>query len=234
MKTLRGSVGFSKQPYFKQEEIEQLCNRELQETGLFPLSPAPVRIERFIEKRFGITPEYGELPEGVLGYTRFGQTGVEGMVISRRLSEEASKVAERRINTTLAHEAGHGLLHTYLFVLDADSASLFDHSPDATPGKVLCREDRGSATGKKTYSGRWWEYQANCVMGSILLPRKLIAVCLASLLEKTGLFETTTLPVRNRDAAVRLISETFDVNHAVATIRVGQLFAAGGEKQLTL
>ena len=73
------------------------------------------RIERFIEKKFGLIPEYLSLPAGVLGYTVFGPSHPTRMVIDRGLAETDSIVAQRRINTTLAHEAGHCIFHTQLF-----------------------------------------------------------------------------------------------------------------------
>ena len=112
MKTLRSKTGpFLERPYFPDGVIENTCADELRAVGLLPLSPEPIRIDRFIEKRFKVTPSYEELPEGVLGLTRFNQQGVSEVVVARALDEESSKVAERRIRTTLAHEGGHCLLH---------------------------------------------------------------------------------------------------------------------------
>src|SRR6185503_3785773 len=109
MRNYRSSTGpFQERPFFKSEEIESLCQAELKQFGLLPEHPAPIRIERFVEKRFGITPLYEELPSGVLGFTRFNENGVEAIVVSRSLAEEDTKSSERRISTTLAHEAGHG------------------------------------------------------------------------------------------------------------------------------
>lgn len=115
---------FSEQPFYKIEEVENLCTGELSKVGLLPPTPSPVRIEQFIEKRFKISPVYEELPEGVLGLIEFGPNGVRRIAVSKSLSEDGSKSAERRINTTLAHEAGHGLLHAHLFVLGEKPASL--------------------------------------------------------------------------------------------------------------
>src|SRR5260221_12434173 len=119
MKTVRSKAGpFISRPHFKLTEIEEICATELKAVDLYPSIPEPVRIDRFIEKRFKISHEYEDLPNGVLGFTKFGRRGVEAIVVARALDgDNSGKPAERRLRTTLAHEAGHGLLHTYLFAL---------------------------------------------------------------------------------------------------------------------
>ena len=104
MNILKVQTGpFTERPYYTSQDIESICVDELQRMGLFPESPKPVRIDRFVEKRFGVVPQYENLPHGVLGFTEFGRKGVEAIVVSRLLSEEGSATADRRINTTLAH-----------------------------------------------------------------------------------------------------------------------------------
>src|SRR5713226_7829376 len=70
--------------------------------------------------------DYDDLPQQILGYTQFGPRGVERIVVSRRLAEEDSDVARRRDRATLAHEAGHGLLHAHLFALETSPLLLFE------------------------------------------------------------------------------------------------------------
>lgn len=233
MKVLRTRGPFSERPYYEAKEIERIANEELRSVGLFPSSPKPVRVDRFIEKRFGVTPSYDELPKGVLGYTRFGSNGVEEIIVSRSLSEEGDAVTERRINTTLAHETGHGLLHAHLFVLKTFNQSLFDDE-DASPGKVLCREQSESGGASQTYDGRWWEFQANQLMGSLLLPRTLVFKCLEPWLVEQGSLGTKALPRSDRERAARSLADVFDVNPVVARIRIQQLCLTETERQLTL
>ena len=59
----------TERPYFKLGEIEEICTDALQSADLYPSSPEPIRIDRFVEKRFGDF-EYQDLPDGVLGFTR--------------------------------------------------------------------------------------------------------------------------------------------------------------------
>ena len=126
MKHLRSNAGpFAERPYYKDQEIEHICGDALRKVALFPSSPQAIRIDRFIEKYFSVVPAYEDLPEGVLGLTRFGQSGVQEVVVAKSLDEDTGTVAERRVRTTLAHEGGHGLLHTHLFVLATPSRNLF-------------------------------------------------------------------------------------------------------------
>jgi len=230
MKTFRASKGpFQKRPYFTDTEIENLCLEELQKTKLLPSNPEPIRIERFIEKRFNVTPTYEDLPEGVLGFTRFSSNGVESITVSRGLAEEEGKVSERRINTTLAHEAGHGLLHAHLFAIGSQPERLFGDDFDPKMPKILCRGEKGS------YDGRWWEFQANKTIGALLLPKALVEKALAAaVLTPSGIFGLPQLDAKNRGRAVQLLANTFNVNPAVAKIRLQQLFPENQSAQLAL
>ncbi len=240
MKTFRCNSGpFSEQPYFTPEEFEQICRDELQKAGLYPDKPEPIRIERFIEKRFSITPRYEDMPDGVLGYIRFGPMGVESIVVSRALSEEQTAVARRRLNTTLAHEAGHGLLHAHLFALAAshDVVPLFSPEYDVEAQRILCRDavipgGTQVAAGRR-YDGRWWEFQANKAMGALLLPRDLVVKCLNALLVPRGTFGEMWIKPEQREVAVQKLVSTFDVNPVVGRLRLEELFPKADEQQLT-
>ncbi len=235
MKTYRSTKGpFQERPYFSQNEIEDLCQDELRKVDLLPATPEPIRIERFIEKRFHVTPVYEELPAGVLGFTRFTTTGVKEIVVSRTLSEEETKTAERRINATLAHEAGHGLLHSHLFVVGAQPERLFGSEFDPKAPKILCRDETAGLSKRSQYDGHWWEFQANQVIGALLLPRALVQMALdKSLLKATGTLGLRQLRPEDRGRGVELLASTFNVNPAVAKIRIEQLFPERDDAQLS-
>src|SRR6266849_9353907 len=126
--------------------MQQLLD-ELQKINLYPAVPSPVRIDRFVEKRFGVVPTYEDLPSGLLGFTRFGSKGVEEIVVAKALDHEGTQPAERRLRTTLAHEGGHGLLHAHLFVLGSRPDSLFGDGLAHDAQKILCREGGVSGVG---------------------------------------------------------------------------------------
>lgn len=224
-------------PYYKTEEIELMCADELQNVSLMPSEPRPIRVERFIEKRFGINPTYEDLPDGILGLIEFGTKGVIGITILRSLAEEGSLVSERRVNTSLAHEAGHGLLHAHLFAFGEKPIALFGDDKKSNEPKILCRNDTilGSQGSKTTgYGGQWWEYQANLVIGPLLLPRLLVIDALEPFLLKKGLMGTRKLDPALREVAERTLAQIFDVNAIVARIRLEGLFPVAEDSQLTL
>src|SRR5580704_4654899 len=196
-----------------------MCCDELRGVGLLPSSHEPIRIDRFIEKRFNVSPQYEDLPPGVLGFTRFGKNGVKAVVISAALDAEGGTVAGRRVRTTIAHEGGHGLLHAYLFALDDIPLHLFDrdsHSGD----QILCRDVHGDDKKTHRYDGRWWEVQANRAMGSLLCPKPLVLEAIKPYLSSAGLLGTDVLEECYREAAVRALADVFDVNPVVTRIRL--------------
>ena len=224
MKTLRSTGLFTERPYFTDDEIEQTATRELLDAGLLPTSPAAIRVERFVEKRFNIgAVRYETLPDGVLGFTQFGKNGVDTIVVSRDLSEDGSKVAERRINSTLAHEGGHGLLHAHLFLLDSFSPSLFEDERDVSATTILCRDLQHGSEAHR-YHGCWWEYQANRMMGALLLPRALAIECVRRLTVARGARGTRVLRRELRRRAALLLADTFNVNARLAELRLAKLY----------
>lgn len=237
MKTFRAKTGpFAEQPFYEPSEIESICIDELQKLHLYPSDPVPIRIDRFIEKCFGIQPVYEDLPSGLLGFTRFGSEGVAEIVVARALDEEGTAVAERRLRTTLAHEGGHGLLHSHLFGFGTRPDSLIGDGLAPDSPKILCRNGdvSGIAVTKNKPPYRWWEFQANQAMGALLLPKSLVAKAVASMFVSQGVLGIPVLPDDRRERAVRLVAEAFDVNPIVARIRLDALYPVGAAKQLTL
>jgi hypothetical protein len=229
------SGGFQERPFFKDEDIEAICLSELQNVQLLPLSPAPIRIDRFIEKRFRISHQYEDLTDGVLGLTVFGGNGVEAVIVARALDDEGTKVADRRIRSTLAHEAGHGLLHAQLFGLEQRTQQLFGDFSDPMKPKVLCRDVVASeAKSKQGYDGRWWEFQANCAMGCLLLPKALLDEVLQPFFASRGSFGGRVLSEARRTEAARYVSDVFDTNPIVARFRIDRLYPAKDNAQLSL
>lgn len=226
MRSFRPKSGpFQERPYYEPQEIARICEDALREVDLLPSSPSPIRIDRFIEKRFGVTPVYEDLDKGVLGFTEFGPKGVQSVVVARTLDEEGSRPAERRIRTTLAHEGGHGLLHAHLFALDRQNRPLFGDFTKSNAPKVLCRDiPNASPAHLPGYNYRWWEYQANRAIGAFLLPRALVQLAIAPLLSTQGLMGLQTLRASNLDRAIKLLGDTFDVNPIVARICLQELY----------
>ncbi len=234
MRVVRSRGSKTSRPFFTDDEMERTAAEELRAVDLLPESPQAIRIDRFVEKRFGKCIVYEPLDGGILGYTLFGPKGVQAIVVSRALSEEGGRIAERRINTTIAHEAGHGLLHAYLFILDSFPISLFENASDVTSTQIPCRDERRLPEGRQRYDGRWWEFQANRMMSALLMPRELVRACLQDMVIREGHMGMEVLPDGPRKEATRMLADIFDVNPVVAQIRLLALYPANGRGQLTL
>ncbi len=229
MRTYRSNSGpFVERPYYTLDEIERICSDALKKVGLYPDNPEPIRIDRFIEKRFGVTPEYKYLGQGVLGMAKFGKNGVQGIIVSQALDEESSVTNDRRIRSTLAHEGGHGLLHTHLFAFASDRLLFGENTP--TGPVVLCRDTPDSAK----YSGQWWEFQANKAIGSLLLPRTLVIKALEKYMLHCGSLGLNSLNMASIGCAIDELVNVFDVNQIVASIRIGELFPENQSSQMML
>lgn len=233
MKVYKTRKGPLKEAIFlSQDEMDALCENALLSTGLLPKNPEPIRIDRFIEKKFKIDVTYLDLPQGVLGYTKFSPNGVEEITIDKSFDNIGTVVAERRMRTTLAHEAGHGLIHASLFAVQNDTKTIFGDKYDGTP-RIMCRDinDSSSSTPKK---GEWYEVQANMAIGSLLLPKRLLYMAVRPYLQVTGLLGGTELKEEKREEAIRSIADKFNVNPIVVKIRLERLFPLTNSQQISL
>lgn len=215
---------FPTQPFYKDDEIELISEDALASEKLLPTKPEPIRIDRFIEKRFKIIPTTKDLPAGILGYTTFSTSGVKEIVIASAIDNDDDATTRRRARTTFAHEATHGLLHAHLFATTSTQAAL-PGQETATP-QVMCRDDAP----RHGYDGRWWEVQANKGMAALLLPRRLVRDALTDFLAPDGSLGLFT--INDRTGASKHISATFDVNPIVARYRLDALFPASTQASL--
>lgn len=183
--------------HYERSEVESICFDELKKHGLIPNTPMPIKIDRLFEKRYGIFPEYTYLEEGIWGKTVFGTRGAAKVYISRELAEATDSVSQTQLSSTLAHEAGHCLLHGHLFAL---------HLQDG----CLCRSENVEVErGRRKHL--WHEYQANMCIGPLLMPRNLVM----------GFWRTS--PVQDQELKTRDAAKTFGVSLAVARIRLTEL-----------
>src|SRR5262245_60818071 len=109
--------------WYDDEEIERIVSDELDRAGLTPRPDAPiVDLERFVESHLRADlDQFADLPPDVLGLTRFTagrppaveiNTDLTGLVDDETTSTQGVR---GRWRATIAHEAGHILLHRYLF-----------------------------------------------------------------------------------------------------------------------
>jgi hypothetical protein len=211
---------FAFQLYFDDlGEIDEICLEALKSQSLLPSKPAPVRIERFVEKQFRTPLRYEDLGPDNLGCTIFNSSGaVEAILVSRSLEEQNTTPARRRVRSTVAHEAGHGLLHGPLFI--------GDNFPDRgeKQRRILCRSEDILVETQRSYRGRWWEFQANQAIGSLLLPRSLMN----AFLDQSGIELDSSgsriLTPAQRESLAKKAAVRFDVNPIVVRIRLDSLF----------
>ena len=225
MQVRRSSGGgpFSHVIFLKRDEIDKMCEDALRQAKLFPNEPSPINIEGFIENHLESRLDFGtDLGPEILGFTFFCPKGRPEVVgISPNL-DEGTKVSERRIRATLAHEAGHAMIHPILFMQDGEQKEFLNSNIDLVQRRILCRKTDINPNGK--FDGRWWEFQANCAIGGFLLPKRLIVKCVEHLTTAIGLLGGQILEGHNREMAEALVADTFDVNPVVARIRLSSLF----------
>lgn len=170
-----------KKTFIPKERIERRCLEALDEQGLLPAEPGPVRIDRLLEKRWGIVEEYLDMPPGVLGAAAFDRDGLRRVAISREFDDPGEHVAEKRGRATLAHEIGHGLLHEELwqdYFRDTGQLDMFSAGAGrAREGTLvqMCRDEIINAFNYEHSLFQWWEFQANLAMGFLLVPSPLLS-----------------------------------------------------------
>lgn len=222
------SAGGKQTLYFKSGEIDQICETELRDAGLLPEFPSAIDIELLIESHLECSLDYGDIPNGVLGYTLFDESGKpERVGVSPNLLD-GSATGLHRNRSTLAHEAGHCVLHPSLFT-EEQSPALGGENVDYGSRRILCRDEDFRRT--KGYDGRWWEYQANCAIGGFLLPVGLVNLVVEPFTRKCGIFEMRVLEGAKRDVALRELVEVFEVSFAAAQIRLSMLFPKNEAQQ---
>lgn len=234
MKTYRSTKGpFQEAVHYEDRDVEKIVLEELARVQLLPSEPSPIRVDRFIEKRFKVQIDSTEMKDGVLGFSEFGPNGVQAVYVAKSLDEDQSIPGRRRLRSTIAHEAGHCLLHAHLFVL-SETRPLFADNSDPNSPKVLCR-DLGSDTGiTSAYKGQWWEFQANMAMGHLLLPTPLVKRAAQPYLKAAGNLGAFVLPEQDLDCAARGLAGVFDVNPVVAKIRLEKLYRVERSGQMML
>lgn len=206
--------------WYDDAEIEQIVDDELSRAGLRPSATAPVtNLEQFIESHLGVElDQYAELPNGVLGLTRFAAHCTPSIHISAALTQDADDGqlagARGRWRATLAHEAAHVFLHKYLFDAELIQAELPALTGQlARSGDVQCLNRDFEP---RSRSPR--EVQANKGMAALLMPRGVFRRVAYRLVDAQAGELTVGSP-----AAVALaaeLSSAFDVSKQAAAIRL--------------
>ena len=212
---------FSRRLYFEDGEIDGICEDALRAAGCMPTEPGPVHVDLFIEKYFSCRILYEDIAPAVLGFAVFGPGGSVELVGTARSLFDGTEVGDRRARATLAHEAGHGLLHAELFASESNPALPLQSNYDPGTRRILCRQADLDRLPGRGYHGKWWEWQANQAIGGLLLPRPLVRQHLAL---PAGSERIRALPTADRETTEVEMANTFEVNEIVARIRLDTLF----------
>ena len=83
-----------------------------------------------------------------------------------------------------------------------------------------------------SYAGRWWEFQANQAIGSLLLPSLLMYAFLNQSGIKPAPLRNRVLTPAQREALIKTAAVIFDVNPIVVRIRLDSLFSQKKTEQM--
>jgi len=180
VKQYRGANG-EERLWFDPSEIEQMMASELRKAKLMPTDEAPVvNLESLLERHLKVQlDQYASLEPGVLGLTEFFEGKSPKVSINKDLTGSALDEDESppgvlgRWRATLAHEAGHVILHRCLFEFAAGNMNLFGSHDTGAGGKRLLRCLKRDAT--YASGGDWREVQANQAMAALLMPKSVFA-----------------------------------------------------------
>lgn len=223
---------FLSKPFHHENKIERICTEALEDHGLMPGEPAPIRIDRFIEKHFDLAIEYEDVQkrfgEGTMGACKFNRDGsVARILVDISLEEEESRLGEKRFRSTAAHEGGHGLLHGPLFVerfqAEQDGKLVkVDRCPGVAADGFACRRIGQGGAGRR-YD--WWEVQANKAMASLLLPRKLVDPYVREIMAVPlpKMAWTGKRPDWDLKDVAGMVADKFEVSISMATYRIQEL-----------
>jgi hypothetical protein len=218
--------------WYESDEIEQIAAEQLTRAGLLPTLSNPVTdLERFIEEHLRADlDQYADLPEGVLGLTRFPARGHPVVLINKVLTEardqeEVTPGSVGRWRATLAHEASHIYLHRYLF--DPEMAQLSGGNRTDVPtdgGLMRClHRDISPTMGDWATVRRrsdWREVQANRGKAALLMPRRVFRRVALREMGQLGLGNSASENSPNTEALVSAIATTLEVSKQAATIRL--------------
>lgn len=175
MASKHGPGPFLEYFFIPEARIHRIARESLVLLGLMPDTPGPVPIERYCDKRWGFPEDYVHLSKGVLGKAKFSEDGLTVIEINRDLCEDSSDLGIIRTRSTLAHEIGHGELHSDRYAAkirhERLQGDLFEVPMAAR--KIIetaCRKEQIFRYQKD----EWWEIQANKFMAAVLMPKHLL------------------------------------------------------------
>lgn len=199
--------------WFDELEFEEKAEAVLRRHGLLPEEPGPVNIELLVDLEFGFGYKFEDLPQGELGKISFGEKGPVELVINSKLDAYYWPEKNRVCRATLAHEIGHGLLHSELFAMRWQKF---------LKGSCFSLNEQSSSLRAGSGDSRWWEYQANRIMAALLVPRDLLRLAVS----RTALADKPPHLWNKGDLIVLVehISDSFHVGRTLAERRLKRIY----------
>jgi Zn-dependent peptidase ImmA (M78 family) len=231
---------FYSRPYYSTNCMEEMSAEALAKAGIADDEPSEIPIEDVLEDCMGIAAEYSPLPADVMGCATFYPEGLAMVEIHENLSATGDDLTlDRRRRATIAHELGHGLAHTHLYVqrfaFDREQA---DYDPSLLQrAHIACRTSDIREVGNKPAGGSsysWIEWQANYLMGALIVPRRALLRHLEVWTGPQNGVCSPRLPASARAEAQESVAETFHVSRQLAGIRLDGLFPEQTDDQLDL
>ena len=177
MKEYRSATG-ERRLWFEEDEIEWMMEDELSKAGLLPCLADPVvDLESLLEIHLGVKLDvHAVLDDDELGVTEFvgGKkplVSINKDLTSRAETEEAPSGILGRWRATMAHEAGHVVLHRALVEVQFEQGSFFAETTKERGSSLFRCLKRDVSFRRGNYD--WKEVQANRGMGALLMPARV-------------------------------------------------------------
>ena len=221
---------FYDRPYYSANHMEEMAAKALLKAGIPADEPGEIPIEDVLEDCMGVAAEYSQLPADVMGCASFWQEGLARVEIHENLSAAGDDLTlDRRRRATIAHELGHGLAHTRLYVQRfAFEREQADYDPSVPQrAHIACRSSDIRQVGDTLAGGgsySWFEWQANFLMGCLLVPRQALHRHLEPWTGPQNGFRAPRLYSSARGEAAQSVSDIFHVSRQLASIRLDGLF----------
>jgi len=215
--------------WYEDAEFELITANALRRHDLYPDQPGPVNIELFAELEFKIPYRFEKLPKGILGTIHFSEDGPHEIILTKGLDRPGFVTINRSCRSTLAHECGHGLLHGELF---AELWRNYRRCQKRGAAHLTKFEERMEDLNAGHTEKKWWEYQANRAMSSLLVPKDLLQACIRKTTVAGVAPEQWTEADRTllRDHVCR----RFNVSRSLAENRIEGIFPRRKSKALPL
>ena len=219
MRWVRDNTGrFRQRPHYQSDELEQICEdaitgflRERYGKAAFPVGTADLTV--LIEQAVDDLDNGCVLEDGIDGATDFFPRKKPKVKIAGRLQ---AHYLENRLRTTLTHEYGHVLLHSFLFAMEDSLRKLFNGQPTETHNS--CHRDtlEGGSTD-------WMEWQAGFACGALLMPKtELVRAVRAFRAAEDLEYRDIAVDSAAGSAMVGHIAAAFQVSREAARVRLEQ------------